>query len=198
MKKLFFLILIFPALSGAQTGWYGPSLSSMMASSFVYTSAASSLSQSGLEASKYKDRSADEKDVSLDVAVNQKDADGVAVQLAQAFPSENRLDAIKLDKELYKLYIKDGENLHTIAGAMAVFAVGSHAAFHHHIGSQDQLDANFMKVAKQFDAGIRKDARHIEKSSPEEIKSAYLQMVMLGMQLMAAVTMHEENGNADP
>ena len=190
MKKWVFLLLALPTLAAAQMVM-GPPLQMMMTSGYVYSSAAASLSQDVLRED--RDRRAAVRNrttapVSLDVTVSGAAVRRVARELAEAFPSAYRSDAATMYEALFKLYEENYPN--TIAGALATLAAGSYGAYHNEVVP----DAHSLAVLRQFETAIRDDPRALQALTAEERRESYVQMIMLGMQLMAA-TINGQNGS---
>ena len=204
MRKIFLFVWLFPTIIWAQdvVPWIPPiSLQSMNA--YTTLSAINAYTEM---LDDEKNESADDKTqppaskekVNLAVKVSSQDVDAAARQLSKTFPAANQTDAISLYKQLYDVYAKEDENPRTINGAMAIFAVGSYVAFQNRAGDLDKLGKDLDVVADQFERGMRKDPSLFKKATPEEIKSAYLQMIMLGMQMMLSVSNGEQGGMVDP
>ena len=191
MKKLLILLLALPTLASAQM-MMGPSLGDMMTSGYVYSSAAASLSQDVLREERTRPRepaAAARQPVSLDVRVSAREARRVAQELAASFPAAHRDAAATMYETLFKTY--EDAYPHTLSGALAAMLAGSYAAYH----NASVPDAHALAVLAQFERAIRADPTALQALRDDDKKVAYIQMVMLGMQLMASA-MQNENGGA--
>lgn len=205
MKKLalIFACLLAPAIQAQDMPPFIPNLTLQSTSAYASISAVNAYSamlddedeDEADDSDKKEEKS--EKPVNLNVDVSQGDIDEMAEKLAANFPKKNRNDAVLMYKSLYDAYANEDENPRTINGAMAVYAVGSYVAFKNKAGDLDKLGKDLDVVAEQFERGIRKDPRPFKKATPEEIKSAYLQMIMLGMQMILAASNAEQGGAVD-
>lgn len=199
MKKIVPLMLCLPVLAAAQMV-LGPPLGHMMTSGHVYSQAAASLSQDALrgdgkrraKAPPARQRSADAaRPVVLDVRVGGADVARVAHQLSTSFPPEHQSAAVQMYEALFKTY--EGSYPKTLSGALAALLVGSYAAFNNVIVPDEQS----LAVLKQFDPHIRQSPEGLHAIAAQDRKDAYVQMIMLGMQLMAS-TMQSQQAGVDP
>ena len=58
-------------------------------------------------------------------------------------------------------------------------------------------DEQSLAVLKQFDQHIRQSPEGLHAIAAQDRKDAYVQMIMLGMQLMASAMKNENGGGAD-
>lgn len=205
MKKLalIFACLLAPAIQAQDMPPFIPNLTLQSTSAYASISAVNAYSamlddedeDEADDSDKKEEKS--EKPVNLNVDVSQGDIDEMAEKLAANFPKKNRNDAVLMYKSLYDAYANEDENPRTINGAMAVYAVGSYVAFKNKAGDLDKLGKDLDVVAEQFERGIHKDPSHIRKVPADEMKSAYLQMIMLGMQMITSVVANETSGSSD-
>ena len=198
MKKALFVLLLLPLTALAQMV-LGPPLGMMMTSGFVYSQAAATLSQDVLRESRRgakapssgPSRSGSSRAVPLDVRISAGEAQRVARELAGAFPGEHRDAAAEMYGLLFKTY--EGSYPRTMPGALAALLVGSYAAFNNVVVP----DSQSLAVMKQLEQGMRQRPESLQAIRPEDRKQAYIQMVMLGMQLMASA-MQAQQAGADP
>ena len=190
MKKLLILLLALPTLVSAEIVM-GPPLSMMMTSGYVYSSAAATLSQDVLrEECDGKAREPARKPPAVEVSVSSRDVQRMARELAQAFPAEHRDDAAKMYGVLFKAY--EDHYPHTLSGAMTAMLIGSYAAYN----NVEVPDEHSLAVMRQFDAAIRDNPEALQTIADKDRKDAYMQMVMLGMQLVASTIQNKNSGDA--
>lgn len=136
-----------------------------------YRASAALLQNSG------KDNAARPADDAAPVAVSDADIDRVAQQLAAAYPVEDRAQQQQNYREHYLFYRDDGENVQTLAGALATYTLGSYNAWRGSNGDDDTLDRTYQSLLAQY----RQQTGNIKVD-----KDDYLRHIMLGMQLILA------------
>lgn len=176
----------------AQTMFTSPMDLSM--SSYVYSTAAATLTQDA-----YYDNDDGQKisketsanPVSLQISASKADAERVAKRLASHFPAAHQADA----EAMYLLFFNTYEENYpkTFPGAVGALLAGSYAAYH----NQEIPDEHSLAVITQFDELLQSAPEGFNALSEDMREEAYIEMIMLGMQLFASAIKNQQGGDAE-
>lgn len=198
MKKVILGFVALPVLAIAQWS-YDPGLAPN--SGFAYSNAVASLTTSILEENIATERANAEPNaapVDLTITAGATDVDRVAGELAALYPAAGQAAAKDMYKQLFAYYEDDSDNRRILGGALGTFLYGSYVAYHNlPLNDEAAFNRDYNSIVAHFDDAMRAHPATFAAIPAQDRKDAYVQMVMLGMQMIAGTKHNQDNGSSD-
>ena len=138
------------------------------------------------------------KPVDLTITAGADDVDRVAGELAALYPAAGQAAAQEMYKQLFAYYEDDSDNRRTMGGALGTFLYGSYVAYHDlPLNDEAAFNRDYNSIVAHFDDAMRAHPATFAAIPAQDRKDAYVQMVMLGMQMIAGTKHYQDNGTTD-